>query len=388
MNDKKSPLERQSGQIAAKYLFKKLKYPFKDWQKFWDLIRLAVERDKNLYRQISLSKRGGGKRVILIPCEELKYLQRLISQRLLADISGHPNASGFSEGSIREALLPIVRAKQPIFCADVKDAFPETTFGAVFSAFQRCKYGYNSSYFLTYLTTWRTYQSLFYNSALPQGAPTSPRLFDLCFEPIDNALAKFAAKIGGVYTRYADNIFFTAPTFWPARKSCRKVEGETIVKDKHGFETYYPYKRKISTIPEGKADIDKSDSGALNWHSPVISAIYQIVHTKGKGTYYQLHKSYLCDKGQLLHALGLNLINGQLHNTREFKRHLRLTIFNLQKSLSAQDDFGNKIWPLYQKLNGMMQFAIKETLPVSLVQQWEELDLAIYQIRYPRTIGT
>lgn len=45
-----------------------------------------------------------------------------------------------------------------------------------------------------------------YNSALPQGSPTSPRLSNLVNYGLDVRLASLASQYNGVYTRYADDI--------------------------------------------------------------------------------------------------------------------------------------------------------------------------------------
>src|ERR1035438_9653860 len=45
--------------------------------------------------------------------------------------------------------------------------------------------------------------------ALPQGAPSSPALINLCAENLDLALTSIAEQNNLVYTRYADDITFS-----------------------------------------------------------------------------------------------------------------------------------------------------------------------------------
>lgn len=44
---------------------------------------------------------------------------------------------------------------------------------------------------------------------MPQGAPTSPALANLCAYRLDCRLAALAAALGGCYTRYADDLAFS-----------------------------------------------------------------------------------------------------------------------------------------------------------------------------------
>lgn len=57
---------------------------------------------------------------------------------------------------------------------------------------------------------------------LPQGSCTSPALSNLCFLPVDSALASLAKRSGYRYSRYADDLFFS-PRSDGERKSLRKI---------------------------------------------------------------------------------------------------------------------------------------------------------------------
>lgn len=54
------------------------------------------------------------------------------------------------------------------------------------------------------------------NGSLPQGAPTSPPLSNICFRSIDQALEELARQFGLRVTRYADDIVFSGSGVMPS----------------------------------------------------------------------------------------------------------------------------------------------------------------------------
>jgi RNA-directed DNA polymerase len=79
--------------------------------------------------------------------------------------------------------------------------------------------------------------------ALPQGAPTSPAISNLVSRKLDRRLAGLAKKKGWKYTRYADDLTFSADAKkrneipWMMKQACSILEGE-------GFQAH-PRKQRV-----------------------------------------------------------------------------------------------------------------------------------------------
>jgi RNA-directed DNA polymerase len=88
---------------------------------------------------------------------------------------------------------------------DLAGFFPSISAERVRKAFQA--HGWNKQV-ATLLTNICTHEG-----QLPQGAPTSPALSNLICRRLDTRLASLAAKLGGQFTRYADDITLSFPRF-------------------------------------------------------------------------------------------------------------------------------------------------------------------------------
>ena len=60
-------------------------------------------------------------------------------------------------------------------------------------------------------------RDLYRRPHLPQGAPTSPALANICMYRADCRLAGLARSAGAVYTRYADDMAFSGDTDFERR---------------------------------------------------------------------------------------------------------------------------------------------------------------------------
>ncbi len=156
------------------------------------------------YREFVLPKRGGGTRRIAAPQDPLKRVQRRILRRLLARLPAHPCATGFEQGySVVSNAVPHAR-KAVVVRMDVREFFAATTAAKVRRLFVAIGWSGAAADLLVRLTT--------HKGGLPQGAPTSPRLSNLCNRRLDARLQALAALLGADYTRYADDITISLAT--------------------------------------------------------------------------------------------------------------------------------------------------------------------------------
>lgn len=181
------------------------------------------------YQHRWLQKRSRGWRLIESPKPLLKYVQRKILSGILNHMPPHPLACGFAPGkSVLDHLKPHVG--RPVqLKMDLSHFFSHITIGRVHGMFRAAGFSRDVSHRLAMLTTvatprnllelhglthFRELQSpqrqLLAKRHLPQGAPTSPAIANLCAFRLDQRLSGLARSLGGVhYTRYADDLLFS-----------------------------------------------------------------------------------------------------------------------------------------------------------------------------------
>ncbi|MCA9062214.1 MAG: RNA-directed DNA polymerase [Planctomycetaceae bacterium] len=150
------------------------------------------------YSSHRIPKRSGGYRLLEVPDEQTKMLQRRLLRRVLSKLSAHPAAVGFETAkSIVDAARPHT-SKGVVIRIDITDFFQSTTTERVAAWFRGIGWDADSVDFLT--------KFVCHDGHLPQGAPTSPRLSNLINAGMDTVLQRIATERGGTYTRYADDI--------------------------------------------------------------------------------------------------------------------------------------------------------------------------------------
>ena len=205
-----------------------------DLEWFADLKRLTSRRRSseaavlNHYHYRVLAKESGCIRLIEAPKTTLKKLQRQVLEQILEPIPTHDAAHGFLKGrSIKTFAVPHV-GQRVVLRMDLKDFFPSITGVRVQAFFRIAGYPESVADLLGGICTnavprslWSTLgkglnpehmaavRALYAWPHLPQGAPTSPALANLCAYRVDCRLNGLAQAAGGAYTRYADDLAFS-----------------------------------------------------------------------------------------------------------------------------------------------------------------------------------
>src|SRR5262249_49851062 len=180
------------------------------------------------YRYQWRTKRSSAPRLIESPKPKLKAIQRQLLCDILDLIPPHDAAHGFRAGrSVRTFVAPHV-GKAVVVKMDLRDFFPSITDTRVSALFRTAGYPEQVARLLAALCTNGTPAEVFdelgspaggpsrwaisrvYDQPhLPQGAPTSPALANLCAFRLDRRLAGLARVSGAEYTRYADDLVFS-----------------------------------------------------------------------------------------------------------------------------------------------------------------------------------
>jgi retron-type reverse transcriptase len=203
---------------------------------FADLKGLWYQRNRprlRHYRYQVRTKRSGSIRLIEAPKMRLKKLQRQILAGILAGIPPHSAAQGFLRGrSIKTFVAPHV-GQRVVLRMDLQNFFPSIAGSRIQALFRTMGYPETVADLLGGICTnatppdiwkdavwkeaaldipaaqlWEA-RALYSRPHLPQGAPTSPALANLCAYRVDCRLAGLAKSAGAQYTRYADDLAFS-----------------------------------------------------------------------------------------------------------------------------------------------------------------------------------
>jgi hypothetical protein len=180
------------------------------------------------YHYKVFSKRSGSIRLIESPKRRLKEMQRQILAHILDRIPSHSAVHGFCRGRSIKTFTASHAGQRVVLRMDLRDFFPSVTRARVQALFRTAGYpetvanllggictnsaprdAWNDAVRLVDARQLREARALYARPHLPQGAPTSPALANLCAYRIDCRMEGLARSAGARYTRYADDLAFS-----------------------------------------------------------------------------------------------------------------------------------------------------------------------------------
>ncbi len=169
------------------------------------IIRSAPRR----YKVFPIEKRGGGIRIVAQPSRELKLLQRMIVDRVLADLPVHESAHGYVRGrGIKSNALAHSQGRY-LLKLDLENFFPSIRpldLARRLSRVSKISLELEEKRQLYSLLFWRPRGA---GMQLCIGAPSSPLVSNALMYDVDVAISALTTERGVIYTRYADDMTFS-----------------------------------------------------------------------------------------------------------------------------------------------------------------------------------
>ncbi|MEO6437035.1 MAG: reverse transcriptase domain-containing protein [Tepidisphaeraceae bacterium] len=172
------------------------------------------------YARFTVPKRSGGTRLLAAPMPELAAAQEWILVNVLGKVPTHSAAHGFVAGRSTVSNATPHVDRDVLVNTDLEDFFPSITLPRVAGLFRELGYSPCVAAIFALLCTDAPRRKVTYAGkpffvaagarALPQGACTSPAISNLVARRFDSRLNGIATKLGWTYTRYADDLTFSA----------------------------------------------------------------------------------------------------------------------------------------------------------------------------------
>jgi hypothetical protein len=212
------------------------------------LERLVADERLRHYAYRWVPKRSGGVRLLEAPKGRTKAIQRRILREILDQVPAHDAAHGFRRGRSVWTQAAIHAGKRVVIRIDLADFFASVAAPRVRAVFRALGYADEVAMLLAALCTnrappmpadverralgsypsaadvqaLRRAQALARTPHLPQGAPTSPALANLCAFALDVRLSALARTAHATYSRYADDLVFSGEA--ELARSARRFE--------------------------------------------------------------------------------------------------------------------------------------------------------------------
>ncbi|GAA2599913.1 hypothetical protein GCM10010399_33390 [Dactylosporangium fulvum] len=234
-----------------------------------EINRLARDQALRHYRCTWLPHR-----LIEAPKPRLRAVQRRLLDEVLGRLPVHPAAHGFVPGRDVRTFTQVHLGQHTVVRLDLAAFFSSVTVSRVYGLFRTAGYPEPVAHTLAALCTTRTpadvlrcapspaLAALLRQPHLPQGAPTSPALANLCAFRLDRRLSGLARSFAVRYSRYADDLAFSGTL--GAGEARRLVASVTRLVADEGFRVN-PAKTRI----RGRADRQHLAGLVVNVHAAV-----------------------------------------------------------------------------------------------------------------------
>lgn len=167
-----------------------------------------ARRATHLYKTYTIKKRGSeDRRIISHPARELKVLQKWLATRLFHKLPVHDCVYSYRIGVSIGEHANIHRTQRYLLRVDLADFFPSITQAAIRQLLHA-----NAVRFAPPLSEHDIeliLRIVCKGNALTIGAPSSPILSNAVLYPFDLAWADRARSSQVIYTRYADDLYFS-----------------------------------------------------------------------------------------------------------------------------------------------------------------------------------
>lgn len=175
---------------------------------------LVCTRGKQ-YSRREIPKKSGGVRTLHIPQDGLAFVQRRILRTFLDNYDWAPHVSAYVLGRGPRQAAEVHAGRPFLAVVDLKDFFPSVKQAWVRDAFERQMHlSPETARLLAVLTTAPWYPEVKARYRVPQGAPTSGAVANLVAQDrLDPAIQEVCARYDMTYTRYADDLAFSCPTY-------------------------------------------------------------------------------------------------------------------------------------------------------------------------------
>lgn len=262
-----------------------------------DYILQIVLNASYYYKDYSITKRNGGKRLISQPSSDLKILQYWVTRNILNLIPVSNFACAYKKGDSIKKHAKMHAASKFIFHADIEDFFPSIHFDLLeqelkehIDLFEELNLEVGSS-------LENIKKICFRNNSLCIGAVSSPAISNIVMIQFDYEMGDFCKKRNLIYSRYADDIYISSDKFidYTVRnkvvKELRKLGFKLNCKKTHFFSP--KCQRKVTgIILPGKSMI----SIGLKRRKEIKKMLYdKLVKKEGNSSMILGHLSFLKD---------------------------------------------------------------------------------------------